>query len=106
MWHGHLGQDPYHGRDARNTSAAVDAYDTGPGDAYIHGDVRSASRKRGDRLFQRTVRSALTVCLTLAARGGNGSFRGGEQSVVGKLRERAGRWERFEGVDILFPSQG
>ena len=42
----------------------------------------------------------------LAARGGNGSFRGGEQSVVGKLRERAGRWERFEGVDILFPSQG
>ena len=55
------------------------------------------------------VRQFLTEGLllsALAARGGNGSFRGGEQSVVGKLRERAGRWERFEGVDILFPSQG
>ena len=43
---------------------------------------------------------------SLAARGGNGLFRRGEQSVVGRLRERARRLERFAGVGIFFPSQG
>jgi len=42
----------------------------------------------------------------LAARGRNGSFRGGGQRVVGRLREQARRLERFERVGILFPSQG
>jgi len=42
----------------------------------------------------------------LAARGRNVSLRGGEQRVVGRLRERARRLERFERVGILFPSHG
>ncbi|MGD0224147.1 MAG: hypothetical protein ABSF71_17600, partial [Terriglobia bacterium] len=39
----------------------------------------------------------------LAARGGNVPFRGGEQSVGGRLRQRAGRFERFGRVGIIFP---
>ena len=38
-----------YGRDVRATSAAVDTYGIGRDDAYIDGDFRSVTRKRGDR---------------------------------------------------------
>ena len=49
MGHGRPGHDPYDGREARATSAAVDAYGIGRGQAYIYGDYWSVSRRRGDR---------------------------------------------------------
>jgi hypothetical protein len=49
MWHGRSGHDPYYGREARATSAAVDAYGISRGDACIYSDYWSVSRKRGER---------------------------------------------------------
>jgi hypothetical protein len=42
----------------------------------------------------------------LAARGGKGPFRRGEQWVVGRFRERARCWEGLERGGLLLPSQG
>jgi hypothetical protein len=55
-------------------------------------------------LSRRLARPECHHCPPLAARGGNGSFRGGEHSVVGRLRERLRRGERFERVGRCFPS--
>jgi len=72
--------------------------------SYLNSNARSIVLAYKVGLMMRRLTFRLGE--TLAARGGNVPFRGGEQSVGGRLRQRAGRFERFGRVGLIFPGHG